>query len=467
MLKEGLVRKYQNDLTVGSKAAKVNIMSCGTLAEAFVNVQENVGRELRESVVAGIINQGDVPTYERKIKNINTFVMPTLIAPNFAVTEPMESRFKDVVYTDYQYGTAKGEVEKGTSFENAFKLNYGVNKDGAYTGSLVPEQVKVTSAQASAHKLVLSEVCAWIENVTALKIGETAYEIITSGVPTKDVSVLFANGELTFASGDGTADTKFVENAVVKLLGTYDNITVPQKKLPAIAIKEKHITLDGARICRRLGLSVNDIAAFLYEREIGASMIKNLTEVAKAMVSFDIDNQIVSEIVEKGTAPATPIVFDKKLSYSQTKSLHYADFADTILTASNLIYTRTGKFRANKMIIGINVLNVVAYLPGYKASDEVQVNGPFKAGTYNGIEIFVSPVLDADTWVVLHNGGNLKGANSIFAPFMPVAPGQVIETMGLEYPDGTTEKGFFALYDFQVVNPDFIVKGTITDTTNA
>ena len=108
------------------------------------------------------------------------------------------------------------------------------------------------------------------------------------------------------------------------------------------------------------------------------------------------------------------------------------------------------------MIIAPDVLPVVAYLKGFNATNSV-ANGPYLAGTYNGIKIFVSPNIAAGRFVLGLNNNDMAASAAIYAPYMSVVPTQL-----LGYADGGMSQGWSTLYDLKVLNPLLLVAGQVT-----
>ena len=70
-----------------------------------------------------------------------------------------------------------------------------------------------------------------------------------------------------------------------------------------------------------------------------------------------------------------------------SRSQYYEGFAETVNKAKMVIFNRTQKFAPNYMIIGVNVLPILPYLAGWKAAPAATVNGPFFAGTLDGLKV--------------------------------------------------------------------------------
>lgn len=108
------------------------------------------------------------------------------------------------------------------------------------------------------------------------------------------------------------------------------------------------------------------------------------------------------------------------------------------------------------MIIAPDVLPVVSYLKGWQPTNSV-ANGPYHAGTFNGIKVFVSPNIEAGRFALGLNNSDLAASAAVYAPYMAVVPTQL-----LGFADGGMSQGWSTLYDFKILNPLLLVAGTVT-----
>lgn len=108
------------------------------------------------------------------------------------------------------------------------------------------------------------------------------------------------------------------------------------------------------------------------------------------------------------------------------------------------------------MLAASDVLPVLAFVPGFKASSLTNVAGPFMAGTINGLKVVVSPSLKAGEWFLGINGNDLSTSAAVYAPYMPIIPTQLVG-----YADGGMSQGFSTMYDLQALNEQLVVGGKI------
>ena len=109
------------------------------------------------------------------------------------------------------------------------------------------------------------------------------------------------------------------------------------------------------------------------------------------------------------------------------------------------------------MLIASNLLPIMAFIPGFQAAPRGSINGPYYAGTLNGLKVYVTPNIAAGSFVVGVNGDDMMSSAAVYAPYMPVVPTQL-----LGYADGAMSQGWSTMYDLKMLNPDLLVAGRVT-----
>ena len=148
------------------------------------------------------------------------------------------------------------------------------------------------------------------------------------------------------------------------------------------------------------------------------------------------------------------------MKYSQqnwSKQEHYAAFTEILQIARQKIYDRTKKFAPNYVLVSSGLLPVLSFIPGFTAAPAGQVNGPYFAGTLDGLKVFVTPHIEQNKFVVGVNGNDLMSSAAVFAPYMAVCPTQL-----LQYADGGSTQGFSTLFDLKLLNKNLLIAGRIT-----
>ena len=141
-----------------------------------------------------------------------------------------------------------------------------------------------------------------------------------------------------------------------------------------------------------------------------------------------------------------------------SKAEHYEGFSEAIEIAKQLVYDATQRFAPNYMLIASNILPILTFIKGFQAAPAGVINGPYFAGTLNGVKVFVSPAIKAGRFILGVNGDDMMSSAVVYAPYMPIVPTQL-----LGFADGGMTQGWSTLYDLKVLNADLVVAGEVTD----
>ena len=142
------------------------------------------------------------------------------------------------------------------------------------------------------------------------------------------------------------------------------------------------------------------------------------------------------------------VSYDKSTDRSYiSRSQYYEFFNEIIARAKQVIYKRTQKFAPNYMVVGTDVISILPYLKGWTAAPASTVNGPYFAGTVDGIKVFVSPAIESNEYFFGVNGSDLQTSAGVYAPYMAIVPTQL-----LGFADGTMSQGFSTMYDMKLLS---------------
>ena len=173
-------------------------------------------------------------------------------------------------------------------------------------------------------------------------------------------------------------------------------------------------------------------------------------------LSNEIDTEVTNLLVDNAAKDAE-LTWSKTLPIGVSKSEHYEGFTEILEIARQKIYDRTKKFAPNYMLCASNLLPILTMIRGFHAAPAGAINGPYFAGTINGLKVFVTPNIKAGTFVVGVNGADMMSSAAVYAPYMAIVPTQL-----LQYADGGTSQGWSTLYDLKILNKNLLVKGEIT-----
>ena len=432
-------------------------------------VLENTNKFLNEAFENSVGTQrSDLGLFKKFALNLTTVALPNLIAHDLVIVHPMSSMSGYVNYVQYTRGSNKGAYVQGDVINDPFRL--GSFKNGAdgkldtnYTAAKVCEAKAAAEAGEYKVSLMWTPVVATTVEVVATgatfrdngegKLQEMDGNKVKEGGKTGTID--YATGAISFAASTLTAGPVFVNYA-------YDNVVIPQNDLPIINAEIKAIPLIAK--ARRIAIYYSQIAAFQAKTDYGMDLGAQLAEKAVGELSYEIDTEITSMLVDNASESAL-LSFNKALPMGVSKAEHYEGFAEVVEIGKQLIYDNTKRFAPTYMLIASDILPILSFIKGFSAASTSSVNGPYFAGTLNGLKVFVTPNVKAGTFVLGVNGDDMMSSAAVYAPYMAIVPTQL-----LGYADGGMSQGWSTMYDLKMLNAGLLVKGTVKNdpaTANA
>lgn len=369
--------------------------------------------------------------------NLTTVALPNLIANELVIVSPMSSMSGFITYVQYTAGTNKGQTNQGDVFNDPFKLG---NVDVNYTAARVVESFTGANSPVTA---------AWFPVYDGADAASKAriVSITTSAGTTVEVAAdasvtVGTDGKtLTLSNGTGTA---IGATDTVKVAYVYDNVVIPQNDLPIVNAEMKSISLIAK--ARRVAIYYSQIAAYQAKTDYGFDLGDQLAEKAVGQLSYEIDTEITDLLIDHAETQAE-LVWSKTLPVGVSKAEHYQGFTEIVEIARQKIYDATKRFAPNYMLCASNLLPVLTFINGFSAAPSGQINGPYFAGTLNGLKVFVTPNMEPGHFVIGVNGSDMMSSAAVYAPYMAIVPTQL-----LQYADGGTSQGWSTLYDLKALN---------------
>ena len=425
-------------------------------------VLENTNKFLNEAFENSVGTQrSDLGLFKKFALNLTTVALPNLIAHDLVIVHPMSSMSGYVNYVQYTRGSNKGAYVQGDVINDPFRLgSFKEGKDGKldtnYTAAKVCEAKQ--AAEAGEYKVSLMWTPVVPTTVEVVSAGATfrdngkgKLQEIENGqvkVGGKEGTVDYATGAISFAASTLTAGAVFVNYA-------YDNVVIPQNDLPIINAEIKAIPLIAK--ARRIAIYYSQIAAFQAKTDYGMDLGAQLAEKAVGELSYEIDTEITSMLVDNASESAL-LSFNKALPMGVSKAEHYEGFAEVVEIGKQLIYDNTKRFAPTYMLVASDILPILSFIKGFSAVSTSSVNGPYFAGTLNGLKVFVTPNIKAGTFVLGVNGDDMMSSAAVYAPYMAIVPTQL-----LGYADGGMSQGWSTMYDLKMLNAGLLVKGTVVN----
>lgn len=437
-----IVEAYQKKLSIsekvyakehGGRALSENKKIA--IARVLANTSEYITEAFSDMSATQLSN---MKTFKKFCLDLTTVALPSLIANDLVIVFPLKSRTGYIQYLQFTAGTTKGDVTADeTVFNDPFKL--GAMTDGRvnYTGAKVVETIANGQTELSWGPVVEGSLEKF---VAAVEADEEA------GTPAVPAHWEVVTGTYTPVAGD-------------KVRYEYDNIVIPQDKIPTLTARMNGIDLSAK--ARRIAVYYSQMAAFQAKTEMGIDLGEILATQACAELSYEIDTEVVKMLVDNARLPednSTATTWNKRCPLGVSKRDHYAGFAEVIEIGSQVIYDRTQKHAANYMLIASNIKPVLSMMEGWKAANTAKMNGPYYAGELNGIKVYVSPAIKAGKFVLGYNGGDMITSAAVYAPYMAIVPTQL-----LGFADGAMSQGFSTLYDLKLLNDALLVAGEVVD----
>ena len=395
----------------------------------------------------------DMGMFKKFALNLTTVALPNLIANDLVIVHPMSSMSGYVTYIEYQYASNKGQTKIGDKISNPWEFG-DVHED--FTGARVVENVTAAG----------DYTLAWDKAVkgafTVITVGGKVVEFDPRAtytdeekatIATKDVKVVKASGDVQYVDLNASGKVAGLAEGD-RVAYVYDNVVIPQNDLPVIRAEMKSIALVAK--ARRIAIYYSQIAAYQAKTDYGVDLGDQLAEKAVGELSYEIDTEVTNLLVDNAAKDAE-LTWSKTLPIGVSKSEHYEGFTEILEIARQKIYDRTKKFAPNYMLCASNLLPVLTMIRGFHAAPAGAINGPYLAGTINGLKVFVTPNIKAGTFVVGVNGADMMSSAAVYAPYMAIVPTQL-----LQYADGGTSQGWSTLYDLKILNKNLLVKGEIT-----
>lgn len=430
---KSLLESYKNRLSISEAVHQKTHAGAKMSSQKklmIASVLNNTAKFLNESI-QGATNANALGDFKKFCLNVSTVALPNLILPELMLTQPMTSISGYVTYLRFVSGTKIGGMNDNTVFNDPYKYGQMTEERINYTNSKVVETIEDGQTELS-----------WAPVV------EGSVEKLTAG---KWVKV---EDTYTPTAGD-------------KVRYEYDNVTVPVNPLPTL--KAEMTSIDLHAHARRIAVYYSQIAAFQAKTDYGYDIAEMLSNQAQGELAYEIDTEGVM-LLNNGAEDVDTLEFnsyDKEFENANgvtiSRSQYYEQFNEIIARAKQVIYKRTQKFAPNYMVVGSNVLTIMPYVKGWTAAPASTVNGPFYAGTVDGLKVYCSPAIDENRFFFGVNGSDLQTSAAVYAPYMAIVPTQL-----LGFADGTMSQGFSTMYDMKLLcTYNRAEDGSIVDTIGA
>lgn len=438
-MRQNLLETYSRQLKVAEAYVAKNFdgkqISANTQLTTAV-LLDNTNRWMTESMNTQATQRSDLGDWKKFCLNLTNIAVPSLIANDLVIVHPMTSYSGSVAYLEYVSKTDKGDVKKGDVFNGVFGLGEHSEARTAFTSQVIIETV------GSDGKVAL----------TPMATGKFEGE--------KDAKVILPSGEVKFITAAELKGGVEAGSKVAYFSEEFQMEHVPAQDIPTIGPRMNRIALVAEP--RRIAVRYDQITAFQAKTDYGFSLDKQIAEQACGELAYEIDTEIVEMLAQGAKEGKEKLTWDKTLPVGVSKFEHYNGFLEVIEEAKAIIYNRTKKFHPNYMVIAADVLPVLRFVNGFTAVKNAKMNGPYKVGELDGLNIYVSPALASGEFFLGLNGSDMMSSAGVYAPYMAIVPTQLLGT-----PDGGLAQGFSTWYAKALLNKNLLVAGQITGESNS
>ena len=442
-MRQNLLETYSRQLKVAEAYVAKNFdgkaISANTQLTTAV-LLDNTNRWMTESMNSNLAatQRTDLGDWKKFCLNLTNIAVPSLIANDLVIVHPMTSYSGSVAYLEYVSLTNKGGIEKGDMFNSVF--GHG----------------EMTEARQNFASQVIVEEGA----TPTLDLAEGIKRFYDKDADAyKAIKVICADDSVVFV--DTAAEVPADAKKIAYVAEQFQMERVPATEIPAIGPRMKHIPLVAEP--RRIAVRYDQITAFQAKTDYGFSLDKQIAEQACGELAYEIDTEIVA-MLKDGAKEGTTADEFKALTWSKTlpagvsKFEHYNGFLEVVEMAKAIIYNRTKKFHPNYMVIASDILPVLRFVNGFTAVKNAKMNGPYKVGELDGMNVYVSPMMESGEFFLGLNGNDMMSSAGVYAPYMAIVPTQLLGT-----PDGGMAQGFSTWYAKAILNKNLLVRGAIVD----
>ena len=439
-MRTNLLETYSRQLKVAEAYVAKNFdgksISANTQLTTAV-LLDNTNRWMTESMGMGLATtqRSDLGDWKKFCLNLTNIAVPSLIANDLVIVHPMTSYSGSVAYLKYVALSDKNGM-KDKVLNSVFA--HGEMNDARmnYTSQIVVEEGATPA-------------------LTVKEKGISYFEGKGVDVKYADVKAIMADGSVQYVAKNAIpTDAK----KIAYVSEEFQMMNVPAQDIPTIGPKMERIALVAEP--RRIAVRYDQITAFQAKTDYGFSLDKQIAEQACGELAYEIDTEIVDMLYRAAFAnkgvEGQFVTFDKTQPIGVSKFEHYNAFLEVVEEAKAIIYKRTRKFHPNYMVIGSNVLPVLRFVNGFTAVKTAKMNGPYKVGELDGLDVYVSPAIGDNEFFFGLNGSDMMSSAGVYAPYMAIVPTQLLGT-----PDGGMTQGFSTWYAKALLNDALLVGGEI------
>ena len=339
----------------------------------------------------------------------------------------------------------------------SFVASFGPVKVGAFVNPADGQKydVKVIHADLTEEFFKIADNQPVVPSMTAYMRGQDADNVQP------------ANMEGKFA---GRVVVGYAPQAGDRVAYIYDNAYIPAEQIPSVVMRMQRRPV-AAKI-RRINYMFSKLAAWEAKNELGFDLQAEMVQEAAHEIEYETDCEIIDMLTAMGDANVRAHALDNGYQFAGYGDIVWIDeeldtisysmkaegFLRKLAQAKAAIYEQTGRFMPSWMLASPQMMTILSFCPGFKAASMSQVNGAYKAGTLDGMDIFVTPRIGGKVCYLGVLGKEFDTAAAIYMPFLPITPSQL-----LEFPDDSTVQGLVTVYGLEALNTQLVCRVRVVD----
>ena len=454
-MRQNLLETYSRQLKVAEAYVAKNFegktMSSNTALTTAV-LLDNTNRWITESLDSSLTptTRGDMGAWKKFCLNLTNIAVPSLIANDLVIVHPMTSYSGSIAYLEYVALTDKNDM-KDKMLNSVFGHGEMNEQRMNYASPVIVEVVGADATFTAGADVLEDGMIISKKNDKARDwVGIEKYTYRVTHKASGLVETVKSIDDLVEALAEG-------DKVAYKSAETFQMDQIPAREIPTIGPRMKHLPLVAEP--RRIAVRYDQITAFQAKTDYGFSLDKQIAEQACGELAYEIDTEIVDMLYKAAFAQEEKLAdWSKTLPVGVSKFEHYNGFLEIVEMAKAIIYDRTKKFHPNYMVIASDVLPVLRFVNGFTAAKNAKMNGPYKVGELDGLNVYVSPLLGKGEYFLGLNGNDMMSSAGVYAPYMAIVPTQLLGT-----PDGGMAQGFSTWYAKALLNENLLVAGKIVD----
>lgn len=424
---------------------------------------------------SGVAQTNPISSYKNYIIKLSTLGIPALDVYDWVATEPMATANTQILFTKYVRMSNKGISQKGDIIADPFGIYYrGSHTDANRVDATDPNYQAAATVDAFVNGNVTT---AQNFNLRWTPVRKGTVKVVSGTVSLDDATATetttVTGYDKTYTATGITVSINYSTGAIQITLSTastaniivnydYDNVYLPANDIPTYGAVVEAIPMTAKP--HKVRIAFDALSNLIYKNDYGIDIAKELPKKAVEDYMYSIATEVSNAIIEN--APTSIYTLNWGLNVQAGWiAQHYASFGSVLAAAQAAITKVTKIFAGNRCFIGSALVPVVMACPGWKGVDTEGKLGTQLIGTLGNLKIYYKQDMDDYTYVVFAKGKGTEYCVGLLGMYMAALPASIVPTQLLEFADGLNEQGFYALYDFKIINPMLSVKGRVTPAT--